>query len=102
MPLQYIENVIFGMCVRSQPFRVRLKPPFGNGVPAIGFRSIGFENRADSSHRIDATVTWREDYRRSRHNSFNWIHELFRMSRRSSKGRLTSNVTGAPDGRSPS
>jgi hypothetical protein len=55
---------------------VRFEPPFRNGVPGIGLRSVGFENRTDSSHRIDTTTAWRVDYCQSRRDSVNWIHRL--------------------------
>src|SRR6266404_5700521 len=62
-----IEEIIFGVRVRSGPLCSWLKPPFRYRIPRLGFLFVCFEHRGDSAHRIctppprsqDDGLSWR-------------------------------------------
>jgi hypothetical protein len=50
----HIENIVFGMRVRTRTRGVWLEPPFGNRITRRGFGAIGLEHRVDAAHGIGA------------------------------------------------
>src|SRR5437016_7960221 len=57
-----VKDVVFRVRVSARTLRVRLKPPFRDGIARFTFEFVGLKDGSDAAHWIGTTLTGAENH----------------------------------------
>lgn len=90
-----VEDVVFGVRVRTRPLRVGVEPPLRDGVARLSLRPVRLEDCADPTHGVFAAFPWGQNYCLSGCGAVNCGHGTLRRPECYGPGHLTGWRSGA-------